>query len=462
MPAIRFSVDAPHFGRGAARGRLVSKNRPVSIFLVHKKTPNSKAVPMMKSAIEIAFCLCLCWQLLAGAPLSADDWTRFRGPNGSGVDASVELPIALDPQSAQWQTQLAGSGHSSPVVWKNNVFITSYLADRKQLSLESIDLTAGQRSWQWTMPLAIHPMHRLNNPAASTPAVDAQNIYLLATEPGHLYLIAISHEGQEKWRRDFGPWVAQHGFGTSPIVVDGTVVFVDSQEPAPNMPQPGASRMIAVSANDGSDVWETPLAGELACYGVPIVVENPDGGHNLIGSTLGEGVFAVDLKTGRLLWKQPCFEQRIVGSPILAGDLVLDNNGSGGGGKFLVAFDLAKRSVRYKLEQSISYVPTLLAVRDRLYIVADNGVASCYSLNDGELVWRKRLSDGFWSSPVSDGRHVFCLDKNGKLFVVAASDTFQLVGSFDFGEPTQATPAISDGHLLVRTASKLFCFGGKE
>jgi outer membrane protein assembly factor BamB len=398
------------------------------------------------------------WQI----DCQADDWSRFRGPNGSGVDRSAAVPVDLRPESARWRATLAGSGHSSPVTGAGCVFVTSYVqnsGEASELTLECFNESTGERRWQWSTPLAVHPMHRLNNPAASTPAVDDRHVYLLATEPGHLYLIAIDHQGVEAWRRDFGEWVAQHGFGTSPIVADGKVVLVNSQEPVPERPEPTASRMIAVSAADGSDVWETPLAGGRACYAVPILADQPDGSRSLIGSTFAEGIFAVDLATGRMLWKQPCFEQRIVGSPILDGSLVLGNNGSGGGGNFLVAVGLDDHAVRYRLNQSIAYVPTLLAVDQRVYVVADNGVASCYSLDGGDPLWRQRLGDGFWSSPVSDGRNLFCVDKDGTVHVVAAKDQFELLGSFELGEPTQATPAIHNGQLLVRTARQLFCFG---
>jgi outer membrane protein assembly factor BamB len=391
---------------------------------------------------------------------AADDWTRFRGNNGSGIDATAALPTELAPATARWSAELAGPGHSSPVTWGDAVYVTSYVAESKSLVLERLEKSTGQRTWSWSMPLESHPMHRLNNPAASTPAVDQRHVYLLATEPGHLYLLAIDHAGREVWRRDFGNWVAQHGFGTSPIVVDDKVVFINSQEPVASLPEPSASRLIAVSAINGNDVWELPLSGERACYAVPLVHADAGGRQTIVASSFGEGLFAVDATTGKFDWSRKCFEQRIVASPIAAGDVILGNNGSGGGGNYLVALEARhpEHPIRYQLHQSISYVPTLLAHGDLLLMCGDSGVVSCYSLSRGELHWRERLSDGFYASPVSDGRNFFCLDKNGRMFVLAAASEFKLMGRFELGESAQATPAISDGKLLVRVAGKLYCF----
>lgn len=388
-------------------------------------------------------------------------WNRFRGPNGSGVDTSAELPVNLQADKADWHVKLAGSGHSSPIVAGNQVLVTSYTAGN-ELALESLDAASGKQTWIWKTKLSVAPMHRLNSPASSTPATDSKNAFVLAFEPGHLRLFAINlKSGKQSWDRDFGSWTAQHGFAASPIVVDGKVVFVNSQEASQNG-QPTANEMTAVNAADGTDAWHRKLSENKASYSVPIVVTDGESGTTIISTTTAEGVYATSAPTGLPKWKLPePFPDRPVGSAVLHGRTVYAACGSGGGGKLLTAINLdaPDHAPQFELHQNVCYVPTPIFVKDWLFVFADNGVVSCIEPEHGETVWRERICDGFWGSPASDGRNLFCMDKTGVVYVLAVSNEFKRLGKFPLDEPTSATPAIANGQLFLRTESALYCFG---
>jgi outer membrane protein assembly factor BamB len=392
---------------------------------------------------------------------TGSEWSRFRGPNGSGVASEVRLPTDLNPNSAAWSIELPGPGHSCPVVWGDKIWLTSFREATSEWVLSCYDLRNGRLLWERARKLQSHPMHRLNNPATSTPAVDARAIYALVMEPEHLRLIAWNHQGEELWQRDFGTWVAQHGFAASPIVWQDKVIVLNSQEPWEGLPAPGDSRLLAVKATDGSDVWSCDLKEDKACYATPLVWRDTLSKEWLVCTTQGDGVLVVDPATGEKAWDQAAFKQRTVGSPILSGNRVIANNGSGGGGNYLVSMRLDDRehTTTWEMRQSASYVPTLIEVDSRVYVFADNGVVTCLDSESGKELWRERLSDGFWASPVSDGQSIYCLDKNGVVKVLKAGDKCEVLGSYDLGAPSQAAAAISRGRIFFRTTAKLYCFG---
>lgn len=427
--------------------------------------------------------LALSLTLAATAPTSraqepAESWPRFRGPNGSGVDRAAQLPLELTPQSARWSVALPGTGHSSPISWTASdapagnaaspedvtlTWVTSYDSAQERIVLSCLRVADGQMVWERNVPLKPHPMHRLNNPASSTPAVDERGVYLAVVEPEHFRLFAWSHTGEPLWERDFGPWVAQHGYGASPITHRGTLFLLNSQEPWEGLPTPGKSQLLALDVRTGETKWSSDLNESKACYATPLIWRDTAGAEWLVCATQGDGVLVLDPANGRRVWNETVFQQRTVGSPIVSGSRLIANNGAGGGGNYVVSVDLAAAShqPQWEVRQGAGYVPSVIEVDGRVYLFADNGVVTCVSGETGRELWRERVSSGFWASPVSDGRALFCPDKDGVLKVLKAGEKFELFASCPLGAPSQATPAISGQQLLVRTQDRLWCFGAK-
>ena len=419
------------------------------------------------------------WNRVAHAQEADAFWPRFRGPNGNGVQAAAQLPTQLSPQSARWSTALPGVGHSSPITWavsqaaadtspskatQTLAWVTSYDSQQARIVLSCIRVADGQTVWEKSVSLAPHPMHRLNNPASSTPAVDEHGVYLTIVEPDHLRLVAWSHAGEQLWERDFGRWVAQHGYGASPITHQGTLYLLNSQEPWDGLPEPGKSQLLAVDVRTGATKWSCDLIESKACYATPLIWRDAQGAEWLVCATQGDGVLVIDPADGRRVWNETVFQQRTVGSPILSGQRLIANNGSGGGGNYVVSIDLAATGHKpsWEVRQGAGYVPSVIEVAGRVYLFADNGVVTCVAADSGREVWRERVSNGFWASPVSDGKALFCPDKDGVLRVLKAGDRFELVSSCELASPSQATPAIAGNQLLVRTQDRLWCFGELE
>ena len=149
---------------------------------------------------------------------SQSNWPRFRGPNGGGLVGGAQLPEDISDAEYHWKVKLAGIGSSSPVIWGQHLFVTSCDPSSGKLTLECLDALSGKVRWSKVFKQGVYRVHGRNNFASSTPAVDENHIYLTYADPDHTMLVALDHDGNQKWQRDFGTWTSQHGFAASPMV----------------------------------------------------------------------------------------------------------------------------------------------------------------------------------------------------------------------------------------------------
>ncbi len=403
----------------------------------------------------------LAFGCLAGVslPLSfAQDWTRFRGPNGTGVVEGVSFPNTWTEKDYAWQIDLPGIGQSSPVVFGDKVFLLSADPQSALRHVLAIDLKSGEILWRKDYESSVHKLHNRNSFGSSTPAVDDQAVYVAWSSPTETILKAISHDGKELWTRDLGSWVSQHGFGTSPIVVGDRVVLFNSQQKdqLPPDAQPGQSRMMAFEASSGKTLWESPTNTTRVCYSVPCVRKTPEGGIELVCCNTGNGIFGMDLDTGKITWELPVFTQRCVASPVVAGDLVLGSCGSGGGGNVLVAVKAGENPKEvFRVEASANYVPTPLVYNDLVFLFGDKGIVSCVDMESGKSLWRERVAKGFSGSPICVSGKIYGMDEDGTMHVLSAAREFKQLGEVDLGETSRATPAVAGGMMLLRSDSRL-------
>lgn len=407
-----------------------------------------------------------------------EGWSRFRGPNGQGYVPDATIPDSWSPTDYRWQTELPGSGVGSAVVKNGKAFLISADTAAKRRLVMGIDLRSGRILWQAKYPLAPHNLHARNTFASTTPAVDDSRVYVAWADPHKVAVTALSHDGKEMWSADLGSWQSQHGFGTSPVLIDGRLIILNSQqgEQLEAGEKPGVSRMVALDPSNGNILWSTELATTRACYGAPALFVSPEGEKQVVAANQGDGLLGLDLETGKLRWKRDVFTMRCVSSPVVAGDLVLASSGSGGGGNHMVAVRPGKRTLEatdgseapaeaaevYRMTRSAPYVPTPALVGDRLFIVDDRGIASCLEASSGKVVWSKRVGGTFSASPVVLGDKVLIISLEGEATVLRASDTFEQLGQFDLGGSVQATPAWAEGSLLLRIGNRLCCLSGSE
>jgi outer membrane protein assembly factor BamB len=417
--------------------------------------------------------------------LYGQQWSRFRGPDGQGISQAKTIPIKWTENDYAWKVELPGTGHSSPVVWGNKVFVTS--GDNKAALgiLLALSASDGQVLWQKQYKLASYPVNRLNSYATATPAVDADYVYVLWPTSKETILVALDHSGQEAWKRTFEGVRCQHGAGSSPIVTGDMVVFTIEHEADTNDMD---SAWIAVDRRTGQTRWQLPRqTNPKTSYSTPCVYSPTSGrpqltrhspavrlagkSGGLIFTSFAHGISSVDPETGAVLWEmESAFVSRVISSPVIADGLVIGTCGDAGAGKRLIAIrpGTGGKSTQpaeiYKIDSStIPYIPTSLAKEDLLFTFNDRGYVSCLRSATGEQLWREKPAAKFYGSPVwADGR-LYCIAANGDVLVIKAAPTYELLAVNPLGEQSHTTPAISGERMYLRTYSHLAAVGrGKQ
>lgn len=209
----------------------------------------------------------------------AEDWTQFRGPNGSGVSTSTGLPVEFGPQkNVVWKTALP-PGHSSPVLTRNRIFITAHSEVNKnekenyKLLVICLDRQTGKLLWQREVPRSIGGrLQNVNGPASPTPVTDGSNVYVFFQEFG---LISFDGAGKQRWRLPLGPFNMFYGFGASPILVDDKVILpVDQDSPS--------SYLIAVNKSNGRVLWKVERPIVISGYSTPTIYQPKHGPKQIV------------------------------------------------------------------------------------------------------------------------------------------------------------------------------------
>ena len=387
------------------------------------------------------------------------EWTRFRGPNGDGNSES-NLPAAWQQEDYNWVVDLPGIGHSSPVIFGQQLFVQSADPETGTQFMLCLDTADGREIWRKEITSRPYHIHTRNSFASCTPTVDDAAVYFAWATPDQIHLTALTHDGKPVWSRDdLGPYDSQHGFGSSPMIAGDLVILPNLQMPGPRGKE--TSAVLAFNKSNGELVWSTPRTSGKASYSVPCLREVEDGKTELILCSTTHGMFGLDLETGAEKWSvQNAFKMRTVSSPVLFGDIVFGSTGSGGGGNYVAAIDMKSGSIRYKIDRQAPYVPTPVVHNGMAFLWYDKGVVTCIDAESGKPHWSKRVGGNYSGSPVCVGGKVYCIAEDGEVVVLAASDKFEELGRTELGEDSRSTPAIANGTMFLRTYSKLFSLGG--
>ncbi len=473
---------------------------------------------MNELAGSVAF-LTLSTLLLPPTSPRAGDWSRFRGPNGSGVVESENLPVEFGPeQNVRWKTELA-FGRSSPVLTRDSVFLTA--STERGLSVICLDSTTGEPRWERSLERArVAKRYKGTDSAVASPVTDGENVYAFFQELG---LVSYDGEGKRRWVHPVGPFNSFYGVASSPILAgDMLLLACDAQSGA---------FLLAVNKDDGQERWRADRSDRADSWTTPLLhpsAEEPGevilfGDRNLRG-------YAV--KTGEEVWCSRKVGAGPVSSPVLHEQLLfactpfhaeqpmppfdtillgLDRDGDGKLSAVevaetemadhfgwldvakdgfvdreewdaviavsrdqnygLVAFDLEElredesSGELWRYKRNLPQIATPLFYGDVLYLVADGGIVTTLDPVTGDVHQRTRIGDGLgdcFPSPVAGDGKVYVTSNDGRIAVLEAGPLWKVLAINDLAEEINATPAIGDeGALYVRTWSALYCFGAE-
>jgi outer membrane protein assembly factor BamB len=434
---------------------------------------------------------------LKSATPGPGDWPSFRGREASGVSEQQHLPDTWNPATGEnilWKAPIPGLAHSSPIVWGDTVFVTSAISSRANATfkpglygdgdasedrsahrwmLYAIDKRTGRIRWERAAAQGEprNKRHIKSTYASASPATDGRIVVAWFGSQG---IFAYDMDGGLRWsvdlgRVDMGAYdipAYEWGPASSPIIWNGLVIVqCDTQED---------SFLIALDAATGETVWKTERT-ELPSWGTPTVVTTSAGPELITNAS--NFVRGYDPRTGSELWKLGGSSKITAPTPIFANGLHIIASGRtperpvfavrpGARGDLTLANDSTESAhVAWSKTGRGSYMPTPLAYRGRLYILANNGVFDAYDPVTGKEIYRQRLplvGSGYSSSPVAADGKLYLSNEDGEMLVVEAGATFKHLATNSMGETIMATPALSDGVMFVRGASTLFAIGRRR
>ncbi len=389
----------------------------------------------------------------------AEDWPRFRGPNGSGI-APGKLP-PLDPDKALWKVPLPGKGNGSPIVVRDRVFIQAASADGKTRTLLCLNAQTGKIEWSKNVHGTVAKHHLKNSLASSTPASDGERVYCVWWDGSGVAVHAYDFAGNELWHTSLGSYNSQHGPAFSPIVHNGTVfVNLDDDERA---------EVVALDAVSGDRKWTAPRKKERACYSTPFLLQRPGRPEELIVGTTHQ-ITSYDPASGTvnwnytLTWPKGQMPLRVIGHPVYAANCLIMACGDGSGARYMIALDLSGPSPKKAWELnrgSLPYVPCMLSRDNLVYWVGDyrGSYAACADAASGKVLFSEQIMNKESSaSPILVGDSILAIADTGEYVIFKAGREFEEVHRGQLGQKVIATPAVSNGRLFVRGETHLFCF----
>lgn len=459
--------------------------------------------------------------LLVAISSGSDDWSRFRGPNGSGVTRATGLPFEFGPdKNVIWKTALP-QGHSSPILSDNLIFLTALENDK--LFTYCLDRETGTINWRRESPRdRIENLDNRNNPASPSPVTDGENVFVFFADYG---LIGYDISGNTLWQLPLGPFNNLYGMGASPILSGENVVLVCDQSTG--------SFIISVDKKSGKVAWKTARPEAKSGHSTPILY-NPGSGKDQLIVPGSFFLTAYASESGKKVWWVNGLSFEMKSTPVMSDDAVFINGyGSplnqpenmvkiasfeeirpkhdmNGDGKLSVTEmpdnrskqwfsfmdldkdstlnsaewdyykaalstkngmlsirlggkgDMSETNIRWQYHRSVPQLPSPLLYKNILYMINDGGIVTSFNPETGEVMKQGRLEgavDSYYSSPVAADNKIFMIGRSGKAAVIKPDGSLEVMIVNNLDDRCFATPAISGNRIYIRTQSTLYCFG---
>ncbi len=414
-----------------------------------------------------------CAVFALSADVTAEDWPGWRGPRGDGTSHETQLPTKWsDSENIRWKIELPESGHASPVIVGDHLFIVGCETDKQSRVLSDYDTQTGKLRWQTVVVQSpLETKHSLNSFASSTPASDGKYVYVTFLESdnktvvatnvstprdvtlGRMVVAAYDFQGEQKWIARPGEFVSVHGYCTCPVIFQDLLIL--------NGDHDGDSYIVALNKSDGKEVWRVAREHKTRSYVTPII--RTFAGRTQMILSGSKSVTSYDPSNGKLLWYMDGPTEQFVASMVDNGRhvfltagfpdrhiLAIDPTGSG---------NVTETHITWRSKRNCAYVPSPIIVGNYFLLTSDDGIASCYDATSGDRLWFSRLGSHYSTSPVTANGLVYFTADNGITKVVKPGNELEVVAENKLGDECYASPAISQGHLYFRTKKHLVSVG---
>ena len=423
------------------------------------------------------------------------NWPSFRGPDGTGVADGQHPPVTWNVKentNVRWKTPIPGLGHSCPIVWGNRIFLTTAISSNPDQKIRvgnygdvasvndttkhtwhviCVDRDSGQILWNQKVFEGVPKIkrHLKGSQANCTCAADDTHVIACFGSEG---LYCFDHAGKQLWKRDLSTLDSsfsldqeyEWGFANSPLIHDGLAIL-----------QCDLSRdsfIAAFNLEDGAKVWSTPR-DEIPSWSSPVIWRNSQ--RTEIVTNASQFARSYDPKTGAELWRLAKKSEATIPAPVCGKDIVFISSGNrpiqpiyaikpGASGDISLKEKEEKNThIAWSTLRGGPYMPTPVLYGKYFYTYSNSGIVACYEAETGKEIYKKRMGSGsYTASPVAaDGKLYFCSEQ-GEVNVVKAGPTFELLAVNPMDDYIMATPAISNGSLIVRSQHYLFSVGSKK
>lgn len=394
---------------------------------------------------------------LAGA---ADSWREFRGNDGNGLSLGAQLPTSWsDSENVVWKTPIHDRGWSSPVVEGGEVWLTTATEDGLKMFVVCVDLATGEIKHDKLLfeNTEVQPDYHVTNSYASpTPVLDGEHVFVTFGAYGTACLERASCA--VLWQRRDLPCNHYRGAGSSPILYENLLIF--------NMDGFDYQYAVALDRQTGQTVWRADRDIDYGsddgdvykAFSTPIVID-VNGQPQLI-SLASMACLALDPKTGKEIWRVRYAEHSTTTRPLFDGKRIFFSTGFSKAKLMCVRVDgqgdVTDTHVDWIQRKGMGAKPSPVLVGSRLFAVTDDGILSRFDVETGEVEWMKRLGGKFSASLVANDEYLIALDHDGKGYVFRVADEPELVSDNTLPDGCNASPAIVDDSLIVRTTTHLY------
>jgi len=378
------------------------------------------------------------------------DWPQFRGPTGQGVSEEKGLPLTWsETKNVRWKVAIPGRGWSSPVVQGERIWLTTATEEGKSLRAIAVDLNTGAiiQNVEVFRLKSARLVNSKNSFASPTPVVEGDRVYL---HFGAFGTACITQSGEIVWKTRLEYDNGQHGTGGSPVIYeDLLIVSCDGND---------VQFVVALDKTTGKVRWKKTREGYQA-YSTPLVVSLP-GGDQVISPGAFRAI-AYEPRTGKEIWQVKYGEGfSNVPRPVYGHGLVFICTGFQQASLLAIKpdghGDITKSKIEWRLDRGVPFTPSPLLVGNELYMVSDNGIATCVDAKTGQELWRARLGGNHSASPIYADGKIYFLSEEGESVVIAPGRELKHLATNQLDGPTLASMAVSSGSLFIRSQAHLY------
>jgi outer membrane protein assembly factor BamB len=392
-----------------------------------------------------------------------EEWPEFRGPTGQGHSSATSVPVTWDLQNnVRWKVAIPGKGWSSPIVSDGRVYLTTAVPSgedpprRQSLRALCLDIVTGRKLWDAEVFVkqlgAGEQLNPKNSYASPTPVTDGMHVFVHFGPDG---TACLDRDGNRVWINDSLRYHPQHGAGGSPIFSGSRLVFHCDGAEDPSV--------VALHRDSGTVAWRVsrpPMPSPKWSFATPLQIQVNDA-EQLI-SPAAHMVCSYDPVSGAELWRvQYPNKWSIVPRPVYSHGLVFVCTGYDGRAELLAirptgSGDVTDSHVAWRTDSNVPQIPSPLIVGNEIFLLSDNGIASCRDVETGKPYWRHRVAGDYAASPVHVAGRILLMSEQGVCTVIEAGREYRELATNDLHEPILASCAVVGNAIIVRTAGHLY------